>query len=325
MDKSQLVSIVIPVHNRQDQVRECLFTCIEQTYRPLEIIVVDDGSKDESGKVVHEFFEQHKSAAGVSLHYYHQENRGAPAARNHGISKATGSFIKLVDSDDLMPPDAIELLLRGFDDQTDVVFGNATKIDANSNPLWPITYTGFNEKEPISTLAGKSIVLGCLMFRKACFETVRFNESIKVAQDREVCVNLLVHGFKFKHITVVTYLHRVPDSVSISGKSWMDKNPHRYIHSFDTILGYIQNSSPAIVRKSKQGLSRSLWIIARRLLDSNKLAEASFYFKHAIKMNDGKIPRPGGYRFMATFIPVTVIERIRSILKPRSEHFRSRQ
>jgi glycosyltransferase involved in cell wall biosynthesis len=321
---NELVSIVIPVYNRQDRIRQCLQSCIEQTHRPLEIVVVDDGSKDDSGKVVQEFFEQNTSATGITMFYFHQENKGAPAARNLGISKATGSFIKLFDSDDLLPPSAIRDLLKAFDDTTDAVFGNGTKIDANSNPLWPITYEGFNKKEPISTVAGKSIVLGCLMFRRRCFETVRFNETIKVAQDRELCVNLLVHGFRFKHIPVVTYLHRVPDSYSISGKSWIDKDPNRYIHSFDTILSYVQTCDASIIRRSKQGLSRSLWIIGRRLLDWGRPAEAAIHFRHAIKINDGKIPRAGGYRFLATFVPVIFIERIRSILKPRTEHFRSR-
>jgi len=321
---SQLVSIVIPVYNRKDHIRQCLQSCIEQTYRPLEIIVVDDGSEDDSGKVVQEFFEQNRSVTGITMSYFYQKNKGAPAARNLGISKATGSFIRFFDSDDLLPSSAVSDLLHAFDDTCDVVFGNGTKIDAGSNPLWLIAYEGFNKKEPVSTVAGKSILMGCLMFRKVCFETVRFNETIKVAQDRELCVNLLVHGFRFKHIPVVTYLHRVPDSNSISGKSWIDKDPDRYIHSFGTILSYVQKCSPDIIRKSKQRLSRSLWIIGRNLLDWGKPAQASTHFSHAIKTNDGKIPKGVGYRFLATFVPVIVIERIRSILKPRTKHSRSR-
>lgn len=312
-----LVSVIIPVYNRQHYVRQCLLTCKDQTHRPIEIIVVDDGSTDESQKVINEAFEQLKVSPGISVSYFHQENKGAPSARNLGLTKATGSFIKFMDSDDLLPPTALQMLLNGFREGVDVVFGNVVKIDPTSHPVGYIDYKGFNEKEQISTVAGQSILTGCLMFRKNCFDEVRFDETIQVAQDRELCVNLLVHGFKFMHIPVVTYLHRIPGLDSISSLSWTEKNPYRYIHSFDTILSYVKDCDEKVIRKSKHGIARSLWRLARKLLTARKNLEASFYYSHAIKINDGEIPKSWFYRFLAILIPFITIERFKVLIKPR--------
>jgi glycosyltransferase involved in cell wall biosynthesis len=299
-------------------VRQCLLSCRDQTHRPIEIIVVNDGSVDESEKIVHEVFEELKTSSDISVHYFYQENKGAPAARNLGLTNASGSFIKFLDSDDLLPTEGISDLVNAFEDGIDVVFGNGIRIDADSKHILPFGYEGFNNNEPISTVVGRSITMGCLMFRKKCFEAIRFDESIQVMQDRQICVKLLVHGFSFMHFPVVSYLYRFqPASLdTISGKSWVKKNPYRYFHTFETILSYVKNCNEDIVRKSKFGISKSFWNIGRRLLAAGKSTEASLYFQRAMEINGGKMPKPWVYRTFATLISINAFERLRLMLKP---------
>ncbi|WP_270312668.1 glycosyltransferase family 2 protein [Ligilactobacillus agilis] len=100
-----LVSVIIPVYNVEKYLRRCLDSVLKQTYRQLEIILVDDGSTDSSGKIVDEYAK--KDARIVVIH---QENGGLSNARNHGIDIATGEYLTFIDSDDYVVEDYVEYL-----------------------------------------------------------------------------------------------------------------------------------------------------------------------------------------------------------------------
>src|SRR5690554_4279716 len=99
----ETVSIIIPCFNREQLVGCAINSALKQSYRNIEIIVVDDGSTDRSWQVI--------EAYGRSIQAVRIENGGAPRARNHGLRLATGRFIKFLDSDDLLPPDSISELV----------------------------------------------------------------------------------------------------------------------------------------------------------------------------------------------------------------------
>ncbi len=86
-----LVSVIIPVYNGERYLAEAIDSILMQAVKPLEIIVVDDGSTDESEKVAKKF--------ANDVHYILQENRGAPAARNLGINLAKGSLLAFIDAE----------------------------------------------------------------------------------------------------------------------------------------------------------------------------------------------------------------------------------
>lgn len=90
-----LLSIIIPVYNVEKYVNKCLRTLINQIDSDVEIICVDDGSTDNSGKICDDFAEHN-----INIHVYHQANRGVASARNFGLSKAKGKYIAWVDPDD---------------------------------------------------------------------------------------------------------------------------------------------------------------------------------------------------------------------------------
>lgn len=102
-----LISVVIPVYNVQNYVRKCIESVIRQTYTRLEILVVDDGSTDDSGRICDEM-----AAAETRIQVFHTPNGGLSAARNVGIDHATGEYIAFVDSDDWIEPDMYDFLYR---------------------------------------------------------------------------------------------------------------------------------------------------------------------------------------------------------------------
>ena len=102
----KLVSIIIPVYNSQDYLQKCLDSVLCQTYKNIEVILVDDGSTDRSAAICDDF---HQRDQRVKV--FHRENMGASLARKFGLSVANGQFIQFVDSDDWIKPFMTEKLI----------------------------------------------------------------------------------------------------------------------------------------------------------------------------------------------------------------------
>ena len=106
-----IVSVVIPAYNAAAFIRGTLDSVRAQTYTQHETVVVDDGSTDDTGDVVQEYFSGH----GMRGRVVRQENRGIAAARNAGMRAATGAYIALLDHDDLWYPEKLAAVMGEFD------------------------------------------------------------------------------------------------------------------------------------------------------------------------------------------------------------------
>jgi glycosyltransferase involved in cell wall biosynthesis len=117
-DKDPLVSVIITVFNGEKYLREAIESVIGQTYDSFELIVVDDGSTDNSGKIANGFTPQ--------LRYFYQENCGQGAALNRGIELSRGRFLSFLDDDDLWTKDKLARQMAAFADnpEADIVFGH---------------------------------------------------------------------------------------------------------------------------------------------------------------------------------------------------------
>lgn len=115
-----LVSILIPIYNVYPYLRECLDSCLNQTYKDLEIICVDDGSTDNSGIIADEYAERDSRFKVI-----HKTNGGLPSARKAGLAAATGDYVFHLDGDDSLPVETIECLVRvAVRDDCDIVIGD---------------------------------------------------------------------------------------------------------------------------------------------------------------------------------------------------------
>lgn len=111
-----LVSVIVPAYNREKIICETLDSVFAQTHRPIELIVVDDGSTDRTKEVVELWISEHELEASTFMAYcLIQSNRRAPAARNNGLRRASGKFIQFLDSDDVLYADAISLKVSAIE------------------------------------------------------------------------------------------------------------------------------------------------------------------------------------------------------------------
>lgn len=121
MENQALISVIIPVYNVEEYLRECVDSVLFQTYGNFEIILVDDGSTDSSGKICDEYLEKDDRITVI-----HQKNGGLSVARNTGLSEANGDFLYFLDSDDYISENAFETLLETAQrDNSDIVFFDA--------------------------------------------------------------------------------------------------------------------------------------------------------------------------------------------------------
>ena len=131
--QSSLVSVIIPAYNAQQLIARTLMSVLNQTYRHLEVWVVDDGSRDRTAEIVQAIAKQDDR-----VRLLQQPNAGVASARNLGIRSARGEFIALIDSDDLWYPDALEKLVAQFQRSlptVGVIYAWSVDIDEHDRPI----------------------------------------------------------------------------------------------------------------------------------------------------------------------------------------------
>lgn len=124
----ELISIIVPVYNAEKYIKNTVESIINQTYNNIQIILVDDGSHDQSLKIIQDLAEQDRRIKVI-----HQQNRGVSAARNKGISIAKGEYITFVDADDFLEPQACEILYNNIKKyNSDISIASVQKINLSN-------------------------------------------------------------------------------------------------------------------------------------------------------------------------------------------------
>lgn len=203
--ESSLVSIVVPVYNTVEYVEECIQSILSQSYKNIELILVNDGSTDGSAQIC-------KKYVSTNISYYEQENLGVTTARRKGVQEAKGEWITFVDSDDYyLRNDAIQMLVSESED-VDIVFGSAGKGYSERKDLPDfLSSDKFLEMSYARELSAGPWVK---LFRKSLFTEKTLDESknIKRAQDYLMNLQLAVENYKkvriFKHS--IYYLRERP-------------------------------------------------------------------------------------------------------------------
>ena len=111
-----MISIIVPVYNNESYIGKCIESIINQSYSEIEIIIVNDGSTDDTERIVKEYRQKDER-----IKLYTIDNAGVSNARNFGISKAVGEYIGFVDSDDYIQKNMYEVLLENMDDSVQMV------------------------------------------------------------------------------------------------------------------------------------------------------------------------------------------------------------
>lgn len=203
--ESMKLSIVVPVYNVETTLENCLESIVSQTYRDIEIIIIDDGSFDKSTGISDSYANNCENVIVI-----HQRNSGVSAARNKGLSCVTGDFITFVDSDDTIDIDMYEVLISSFEADTDVVHCSYKRIEngktKNVGGSGEILIQ--NREEAIEYfLLGKRFTgsLWNKIVRKSIIEFIRFNETLVNNEDFLFFFQILNNAQTMKFIDICKY------------------------------------------------------------------------------------------------------------------------
>lgn len=239
-----LISVIIPVYNSESTIRKCLESLIHQTYTNYEVLIVDDGSTDNSLDICKEVCHHSNN-----VHIFHKENGGSASARNLGLEKAKGEWITFVDSDDWVYPDYlnnyvlyvndnVDLIIQGFKSNKPLFQGQELSEDGYFS-----NFEG-NTSDAIPILQ-KDDTFGFLwikLFNAAIIKeyALRFNEKFNLLEDEEFILRYLTHCKRLKATDDIGYFYNVPD--------WLNKYPQKknifelYQSMYESALRIYKNS-----------------------------------------------------------------------------------
>lgn len=218
MDKP-FVSILIPAYNVEKYLRECLDSVINQTYRNLQIVIVDDGSKDSTGEICNEY-----ASKDNRIEVYHISNGGVANARNVLLSKIKGDYFLFVDSDDWIEADTVDVLVhKMLTHDVDLVGFKSVKSDYYSNACKVAEVEDFYVKDKfIEEFIKHNKINGALwnkFFKYSLVKGNRFRKEISYGEDALFCWQLIQDINKVLITNIPKYHHRLHDA-SISKRKW---------------------------------------------------------------------------------------------------------
>ena len=222
-NQKKLVSIIVPAYNVAQYIRQSLSSILLQTYRELEIIIVNDGSTDNTGEILTEYEKKDPRIIVIT-----QQNKGLAAARNTGLKQAKGEYLCIFDSDDIMLPDKISQqheFLELHSEHGVCYSGSYHFMDDNKNIYHhPVGVLSGSQYE--SLLHGNIINPNTVFFRHSVFEKYGgFDETLRSAEDWDYWLTLTYNGVRFGYQPLKLTLYRVRNNSLSANSIMMSQTP----------------------------------------------------------------------------------------------------
>jgi len=238
INKTELISVIIPLYNREELILETLNSIKNQAYRPVEVLIIDDHSTDNSKEACSNYAEKNKED---SLNFIIETNsrKGAPAARNTGFKLSKGSYIQFLDSDDLLLPKKLHLDVQflSANPSCDLIYSKCQFFDQNGK------YDSFWGRELTHNSADYfefSWQTMCALYKREAIDKVGlWNEELVINQDWEYSIRFLLTNCEVKFIPEVRSLIREHSSDSI-GKDLSLKKTRGKILATNSIYDRIE-------------------------------------------------------------------------------------
>ncbi len=233
------VSLIIPVYNVENYLEKCLRSVENQTYKQTEVIVINDGSPDNSYKIIDDFVDRNENFICYKI-----ENSGLGGARNFGVTKATGDYIVFLDSDDYISEDCIEKLVNAAEsNDSDIVVCNSCDIEEDGTV---IRYSKNNVQNLTTSIRQNPEILlnrpcaWAKMYRKSLFEDLRY-VAREWYEDLRLTPKLFLKADKITYIEDSLFFY-----VQRAGSIMNNANVHRNLEiltAMDDLISYFKQNN----------------------------------------------------------------------------------
>lgn len=223
-----LFSIIIPLYNKEKNIKNTILSVLSQTFPDFEIIVVDDGSTDDSAKIVNMIDD-------YRIKYFYKRNGGVSSARNYGIKKSKGEWIFFLDADDILRENALKCfynVMISCKEQIDIITGNSVIVKNGNEIFHEKSYYGIIPNNYKWFFLDKFVICsGCIAVRKEHLKGKFYDETFSRFEDMEFALRILKGAIVFVIPDIVFEYHCDNNKLSkISENSW--KKDYTFYMSF---------------------------------------------------------------------------------------------
>lgn len=271
-----LISIITPTYNREAFLPAAIESVLAQSYKEFELIIVDDGSTDNSRELINTYAEKDSR-----VRYLYQENQRQSVARNYALSIAKGDFICFLDSDNYWPHDKLEKSLKAFEQypDADIVYGDCITIDEQGNELHRNNMRRYSGKIAALLLKDNFVSMNTTMTRRKCFnEMGGMSGKRRVADDYDLWLKFSAR-YRFQYIPEFLAYYRVMENQISSNKKLRFETNENIILDFLAAYPDVVNE-----QEKKAGLTAFYTRKARHYAASDK-KEAYSAIRTALGIN----------------------------------------
>jgi len=300
---TELVSIIIPCFNNGVFLREAIASALSQTYPWVEVVVIDDGSTDNSLPILHSF--------GDYIRWETQPNQGAPVARNRGLALARGTYLKFLDADDTLLPNIIERQVQQSQqlpgDHKAIVYGEALWVDEHHNPIPGHRLRArLPEEDSITHILNACPLTTCPLHRRDyLLEVNGFDPDLPRGQEHDLHLRLALAGVEFVYYPDAVYEYRnYSSSDRISNHTLSHQGALIQYNILQKQLALVEaNQTQSLSPGIRRAFAQRFWQFGRAVLREGNAAAAQKYFQAAKALDAehcvvGKAPYPHLVRWL---------------------------
>lgn len=251
-------SIIVPVYNVEAYLEKCLDSLIVQTYQDYEIIAIDDGSTDQSSRIL----DLYQKKFPERLQVYHEENKGVSAARNKGVSYAKGEYLIFVDSDDYVKEDLLDMINQNLEPDLDILKYSFYREKESSISYDSASFQTCSGKEAFEKIIKDSLfdVVWLYAIRRKYFEGYHFKEGM-YHEDFRLIPLLIRNANSVKSISYrgYYYVERIESIITTKKEFKIEKKISDNLNHYDYLIEFHKDDAiyqsflaNAILQKAKE-------------------------------------------------------------------------
>ncbi len=266
IEKKATVSVIIPVYNSATYMQPCVESVLVQSYKNLEVILINDGSSDATEQICQSYMFRDKRVRVIT-----KKNEGAGAARNTGIDAANGEYIFFVDSDDSLAKEAIELMVEEIEKGFDVVQCKSVMVyegNQQDDKSWPSERIELNKLDAMKNYLyeAKPIIrysVWAKLIRKNAIGNLRFM-NLKIREDVVFNAGLINNCSKMVYIPQTLYFTTIREN-SLSRSTWDEQKMQAVLSCNDEIIYLLESKE-----EYRFLLPRAWWVKVLTLIELSK-------------------------------------------------------